>query len=135
MTSFFNIVQNLGINSNLENVSTVLGPSDTQSTQNIEYFQKIWKPSKYSYNLTGNKHKKTLFSVSVNKSKTIKEIQKLDTGKACQESDSTAQIIKENIDIVSNFVFNNFNNLLFSSSFPSKLKNANATPILKKWQN
>ena len=36
------------------------------------------------------------------------------------------------LDIVSNFVYNNFSNSLFSSDFPSYLKNVNITPIFKK---
>ena len=37
-------------------------------------------------------------------------------------------IIKENLDITSNFAYNNFNNSLFSSN----LKNLTITPIFKK---
>ena len=51
---------------------------------------------------------------------------------ACQESDIPVKIIKENLDTVSNFVYNNFNNYLFSSNFPSYLKNANITTFFKK---
>ena len=40
---------------------------------------------------------------------------------------------KENLDIVSNLVYNNFSDSsLFSSNFPSHLKNATITPIFKK---
>ena len=62
----------------------------------------------------------------------LNELRKLSPQKACQESDIPVKIIKENLDIVSNFVYNNFNNSLFSSNFPSYLKNANITPIFKK---
>ena len=51
--------------------------------------------------------------------------------KASLESDIPVKIIKENLDIVSNFVYNNFNNSLLSSNFPSNLKNATKTPIFK----
>ena len=45
-------------------------------------------------------------------------MQRLDNKKkSYQESNITAKIIKENIDIVSDFVFNNFDNSLFCSSF------------------
>ena len=50
----------------------------------------------------------------------------------CQECDIPVKIIKENLDIFSNFVYNKFNNSLFSPNFPSNLKNANLTPIFKK---
>ena len=42
------------------------------------------------------------------------------------------KIIKENIYIVYNFAFSNFNNSLFSSNFPSELRHANMTPIFSK---
>ena len=51
--------------------------------------------------------------------------------KACQKSDIPVKIIKENLDIISNFVYNNFNNSLLSSNFPSHLKNATKSPIFK----
>ena len=62
----------------------------------------------------------------------LNELRKLNLKKACQESDIPVKIIKENLDIVSNFVYNNFNNSVFSSNFPSYLKNATITPIFKK---
>ena len=35
--------------------------------------------------------------------------------KVCQESDTPVKVIKENLDIVSNFVYSNFYNYLFTS--------------------
>ena len=61
----------------------------------------------------------------------LNEVRKLNPKKACQESDIPVKIIKENLD-VSNFVYNNFKDSLFSSNFPSYLKNATITPIFKK---
>ena len=79
------------------------------------------------------KNKNMSFSFSfVTKETILNELRKLNPKKACQESDIPVKIIKENLDIVSNFVYNNFNNSLFSSNFPSYLKNANITPISKK---
>ena len=43
----------------------------------------------------------------------------------------SVKITKENVDIVSNVIFNNFSNSLFSSSFPLELKNADVKPIFK----
>ena len=42
------------------------------------------------------------------------------------------KIIKEYINIVTDFDFNNFNNTLMSSHFLSNLKKAGITPFLKK---
>ena len=78
------------------------------------------------------KNKNMSFSFSfVTKETILNELRKLNPKKACQEIDIPVKIIKENLDIVSNFVYNNFNNSLFSSNFPSYLKNPNITPIFK----
>ena len=61
----------------------------------------------------------------VTRNEIAKEIQILDRKKACQESDIPVKLIKNNLDVISPFIYNNFNNSLFSSCFPSELKNAN----------
>ena len=42
------------------------------------------------------------------------------------------KIIKENKDLISYFVYNNFNNALSSLQYPNGLKYADATPVFKK---
>ena len=42
------------------------------------------------------------------------------------------KIIKDNIDIFSEFIFHNFNNSIFDATFPSELKNADVIPVFKK---
>ena len=64
--------------------------------------------------------------------KIFNELQKLKNKKACQGSDIPVKIIKENIDIITDFIYSNFNNSLFSSCRPSNLKNADITPMFKK---
>ena len=66
------------------------------------------------------------------KNKTLAEIHNLDNKKACQESDITVKIIKDNIDIFSEFLFHNFNNSIFDATFPSELKNADVISVFKK---
>ena len=56
------------------------------------------------------------------KNKTLAEIHNLDKKKACQESDIPVKIIKDNIDIFSEFILHNFNNSIFDAIFPSELK-------------
>ena len=57
------------------------------------------------------KSKNMSFSFSfVTKETILNELRKLNPQKACQESDIPVKIIKENLDIVSNFVYNNFSN-------------------------
>ena len=52
--------------------------------------------------------------------------------KASQYSDIPAKIIKENLDIFSNFICESINNSIKSSIFPSCLKHADVTPLHKK---
>ena len=79
------------------------------------------------------KNKNMSFPFSFVTKKTIlNALHKLNPKEACQESDIPVKIIKQNLGIVSNFVYNNQNNSLFRSIFPSYLKNANITPIFKK---
>ena len=79
------------------------------------------------------KNKNMSFSFSfVTKQTILNELRKLNPKKVCQESDIPVKIIKKNLDIASNFVYNNFNNSFFSSNFSSYLKNATITPIFKK---
>ena len=66
------------------------------------------------------------------KNKIFAEIHNLDKKKACQESDIPVKIIKDNIDIFSEFILHNFNNSLFYVTFPLELKKADVTPIFKK---
>ena len=62
----------------------------------------------------------------------LNELCKLSPKKVCQESNIPVKIIKENVDIISNFVYNNFNNSLFGTNFSSYLKNANITTIFQR---
>jgi hypothetical protein len=49
-----------------------------------------------------------------------------------QDTDIPTKIIKENIDIFSDFFHESFNECIKSSKFPANLKNANIIPIFKK---
>ena len=68
----------------------------------------------------------------IDRKKIFNELQKLKSKKACQGSDIPVKIIKENIDIITDFFYNNFNNSLFSSYFSSNSKNADITRFKKK---
>ena len=61
-----------------------------------------------------------------------KEIQNLDTKKACQDTDIPTKIINKNFDIFADFIFQNLNHGIAFSVFPSNIKNANITPVHKK---
>ena len=42
------------------------------------------------------------------------------------------KIIKDNIDVFSEFILHNFSNSIFDATFPSELKKADAIPVFKK---
>ena len=63
---------------------------------------------------------------------TIKEVNKLSVKKASQRLNMLIKIIKENKDLISYFVYNNFNNALSSLQYPNGLKYADVTPVFKK---
>ena len=63
---------------------------------------------------------------------TIKEVNKLSIKKASQTLDIPVKIIKENKDLISYIVYNNFDNALSSSQSPNGLKYADVTPVFKK---
>ena len=64
----------------------------------------------------------------VDKPKISKEINKLDSKKACQEHAITVKLIKSNKDLFSHFIYHNFNN----SNFPSNLTTAVILPTHEK---
>ena len=65
------------------------------------------------------------------RNKILAEVHNLDK-KACQESRILVEIIKDNIDIFSEFILYNFNNSIFDATIPSKLKRADLIPVFEK---
>ena len=61
-----------------------------------------------------------------------KEIHNLKINKASQSSDIPTKIIKENVDIFAEFLWKSINSSIKSSTFPSRLKSADVTPLHKK---
>ena len=59
-------------------------------------------------------------------------IKTLDSSKAVQETDLPTKIIKENVDIFAKFIYDNFNDSLMRSKFPSILTTAEVIPVFKK---
>ena len=61
-----------------------------------------------------------------------KEVNNLKIKKTSQKSDIPLKIIKENVDIISYFLYHNFNNSFSCATFPTSMKYADAIPIHKK---
>ena len=75
----------------------------------------------------------TRFSFSfVVKEDILKEIENLKAKKATQNTDISTKLSKENSEIFADFIFENLNDSLSQSVFPSALKLANITPVHKK---
>ena len=66
------------------------------------------------------------------KSKILAEIHNPDKRNACQESDIPVKIIKDNINIFSEFILHNFNNSIFDVTFPSELKKSRCNSSFQK---
>ena len=69
---------------------------------------------------------------AVSKEDLLYQLNGLDPAKATQKSDIPTNIIKNNYDIFSEFLFENFNNIILTSLFPEQLKYADVKPIFKK---
>ena len=68
----------------------------------------------------------------INRKKIFSELQKQKSKKACQGNTIHVKIIKENINIITDFIYNNFNNSSFSSYFDQIRKMLINYPFLKK---
>ena len=62
----------------------------------------------------------------------VKKRNKLKAKKASQKTDIPVKIVKENVDIISHFMYHNFNYSLSCSTFPTGMKYADVTTIHKK---
>ena len=129
---FANIVKDMNITMDQENISTDqkhLNETEDPITIAIERYKN--HPSILAISTKSNTN--GIFSF---KNVTFEEIEneltKLDMQKASQDTDIPTKIVKENADIVGDFIYQNFNNAIASSVFPVNLKNANITPIHKK---
>ena len=63
---------------------------------------------------------------------TEKKVNNLKIKKASRKSDIPLKIIKENVDIISYFLYHNFNNSFSCANFPTSMKYADVIPIHKK---
>ena len=121
-TFYYSITRNLKIDSNLVEITQNLNTTDP----NLKVIKKHEKhPSVIKIKET-MKNKNMSFSFSfVTKKAILNGLCKLNPKKACQKSGIPVKKVKEILDIVSNFIYNNHNNSRISSSCPSYFKKAN----------
>ena len=124
-----NITQNLKIDSDLVEFTKSLNISDPV-LKAIRKYEK--RPSIIKIKEKMKKKNMPFYFSFVTKQTILHVLRKLNPENACRGSDIPVKMINENLDIVSNFVYNNFNNSLFSSNFPSHVKNETITAIFKK---
>ena len=62
----------------------------------------------------------------------VKKRNKLKSKKVSQKTDIPIKIVKENVDIISHFLYHNFNHSLSCSTFLTDMKYADVTPTHKK---
>ena len=65
----------------------------------------------------------------IDRKNVLKEIKNQFKSKATQESDTATKMIKDNSDIVIDFILSTLNTCIANSEFPSSLKLANTTPV------
>ena len=125
-TFFSKIIPNLNIDINLGDNITNFNITDPVFCA----FQKYEKrPSILKIKEMMGRNNLSFSFKFIDRQKIFNELQKLKSKKACQESDIPVKIIKESIGIFTDLIYNNFNNSLCSSYFPSNLKNTDITPI------
>ena len=61
-----------------------------------------------------------------------KNLKNLEANKATQNTDIPTKLSKENLDVFADFIFENLNDSISQSIFPSALKLANVTLVHKK---
>ena len=62
----------------------------------------------------------------------MKKVNTLDNAKFSQQSDTPTKILKQNSDYFAEYFYENINQCISKSRFPSDLKLADVTPVYKK---
>ena len=129
-TFFPNIVSNLKIEGYSSCDPLVNNIRDPVFKYTVKYRN---HPSILAIGEVYNKNQRLPFSFSkIQRDEILSGILKLETFKACLDTDIPTKIVKENADIFANVFISNFNDSIEKSNFPSILKNATITPVFKK---
>ena len=122
-TCFSNIVSNLKI----EGYSNCDPLANNIRHPVLKYIVKYRNhPSILAIGEVYNKNRRLPFSFpKIKRDEILSDILKLETSKACQETDIPTKILKEYADIFANVLVSNFNDSIEKSNFPSILKKCN----------
>ena len=127
-TFFGNIVKNLEINQ-YSNFDPVINHAKDPTLRAILKFKD--HPSILAIQNNCKNGRKFAFE-EIDLASIEKEIHNLKMNEASQSSDIPTKIIKENVNILAEFLWKSINISIKSSTFPSCLKLADATPLHKK---
>ena len=127
---FSTIIQNLKIPQYKEQDLISASISDPVMRTIVKYRV---HPSIIAIKKNGNSSARFNFSL-VDKEDILKEIKNLKVNKPTQNTDIPTKLIKENLDIFAVLIFENLNDIISQSVFPSALNLANITPVHKKIQ-
>ena len=121
LNNFFSaIIQNLKISKYKEQDPISASISDpVMSTNIIAITEKCNSSTRFKFSF-------------VDEEDILKEIENLKANKATQNTDISTKLIKENSEIFADFIFENLNDSISQSVFPSALKLANIAPVHKK---
>ena len=125
---FSNIVQNLDISRYSNDEPLVSNTNDATLKAILKYRN---HPSIIAIQ-NKCKDKGSFNFIEVDQKQIVKKILKLDVNKASQNSHISIKVLKDNPDIFSNFLCNNFNNSMKLSIFSEILKHADITSLYKR---
>ena len=127
---FVNIVKKLGI---LTEAQIMYSAANQLSEVEMAIIKYKNHPSIKAINGKMGKLGKPIFNFKfTSHEETEKEVNNFKIKKASQKSDIPLKIFKENVDIISYFLYHNFNNSLSCATFPTSMKYADVITIHKK---
>ena len=123
---FINIFPNLKVSTDHSYDNDFIATND-QVTNTVSKFR-----NHPSIIMIKNKNDQTFSFGPVTYDGVLKKVKTLDTAKASQQSDMPTKILKQNSDYFVEYFYENINQCISKSIFPSDLKLADVTPVYKK---
>ena len=108
--------------------------NDTNLDDPIENIIEKFKnhPSVVRIREKGYKTQNVSFHI-VSQNDVYRVIKNIDSSKAYQKNNIPPKVLKDNADVLSSFIHDNINQNINKGKFPDNLKNADITPIFKKF--
>ena len=126
---FSNIVKNLKIPERFVNNSL---PHSLSSHPTLKAILKYKDHSSIPVIKRFSQRISSFYFLTVDKNTVLKEIKKLNSNKAVQDTDIPVNILKENAEFFGEYIYLQFNEAIESPKFPDLFKFANITPAFKQ---